>query len=185
MTWNPDTYYQAWLFAARAHQGQTYAGPEEGERFPYLQHVGTVAMEFLHGAQGDRDCDTNLGVQCALLHDTIEDTSVTYSQVATEFGEAVAAGVSALSKDPLLPDKPSQMADSLARILKQPREVWMVKLADRITNLSMPPPSWSNDKRRRYQQEAEQILAILGAASPTLAARLRQRIDHYGDFIQT
>ena len=184
MTWNPDKYYQAWLFAARAHQGQTYGGPGDGERFPYLQHVGTVAMEFLHGAQGDQTCDVDLGVQCALLHDTIEDTSVTYPQVAAEFGTAVAAGVSALSKDPYLPNKSAQMADSLLRIHQQPREVWMVKLADRIANLSEPPPSWPTDKRLRYQQEAEQILTVLGAASPALAARLRQRIDRYSGFIQ-
>ncbi len=182
MSWDPDKYYAAWLFATRAHQGQTYGGPHKGERFPYIQHVGTVAMEFLKGALDDPTCDIDLGVQCALLHDTLEDTPTKAETVASLFGADVCAGVMALSKDPNLPDKASQMADSLSRIHKQPREVWMVKMADRITNLSEPPHYWTREKVLKYQAEAEQILSALGPASLTLAERLRKRIDHYGTY---
>ncbi len=41
----------------------------------------------------------NLAVQCALLHDTIEDTDVTYDQVKDQFGTDGADGVMALTID--------------------------------------------------------------------------------------
>ncbi|HEV7554118.1 MAG TPA: HD domain-containing protein, partial [Kofleriaceae bacterium] len=127
------------------------------------------------------ELDEDLAVQCALLHDTVEDTGTTRDEIATVFGEAVAAGVSALSKDASLP-KPDQMADSLRRIREQPREVWMVKLADRITNLSEPPHYWTRDKRIAYRDEAIVIADALGSASPALDRRIRGRITDYARF---
>jgi len=87
--------------------------------------------------------------------------------------------VSALTKDPSL-GKPTAMRDSLNRILRQPAEVAMVKLADRITNLAPPPPQWTAEKVSAYRAEAVLIADTLGAASAGLAARLRQRIERYG-----
>jgi len=86
--------------------------------------------------------------------------------------------VQALSKDPALA-KDVAMADSLRRIALQPREVRMVKLADRITNLAPPPAKWTTDRRRSYRDEAIAIHAALGDASPLLAERLLGRIDAY------
>ena len=48
----------------------------------------------------------------------------------------------------------AQMADSLARIKQQPKEVWLVKLADRSANLGKPPHYWSAEKILAYRQEA-------------------------------
>lgn len=121
----------------------------------------------------------DLAVQCALLHDTLEDTKVTYEDLRDEFGIAVAEGVRALSKDALLPDKETQMRDSLARIRVQPREIWMVKLADRVCNLGPPPHYWTADKKRAYRAEAELIDTELGSASEYLRANLRERIAAY------
>jgi (p)ppGpp synthase/HD superfamily hydrolase len=74
------------------------------------------------------------------------------------------------------------MADSLRRIGLQPREVWIVKLGDRITNLAPPPEKWSSEKRRAYQAEAVQIVDALGAASPVMDARIRARIAAYSAY---
>ena len=71
------------------------------------------------------------------------------------------------------------MADSLARIHEQPREVWMVKLADRIANLQPAPAHWSSEGKQRYREQASEILASLGEASDFLSTRLRQKIDQY------
>jgi len=81
------------------------------------------------------------------LHDTIEDTQVSYENLCEQFGTAVANGVRALSKDENLPTKHDQMMDSLARIRQQGVEIWMVKLADRVTNLYAPPFYWTQEKR--------------------------------------
>lgn len=116
---------------------------------------------------------------CALLHDTVEDTAVTYEQVAAGFGQPVADGVLALTKDEGLP-KGEQMPDSLRRIKRQPREVWLVKLADRIVNLQPPPKHWQAERIAAYKVESDSILAALGEASPLLAERLAAKIEAYG-----
>ena len=97
------------------------------------------------------------------------------------FGRAVADGVQSLTKHDDLPNY-EKMADSLALIRQQPKEIWMVKLADRITNLQPPPKHWTTEKMQSYQMEAQQIYDALHGASPFLAARLQQKIDGYSQY---
>jgi len=174
--WTPEGYAAALHFAARAHGDQR----EPVESLPYLHHVTWVAAEVLSALREEPGLDEELAVQCALLHDVLEDTEVRYDELAVAFGDAVARGVLSLSKNASLP-KPEQMRDSLARIRLQPREVWIVKLADRTCNLHPPlPRHWTHDKALAYRDEAELILRELGAGSGHLARRLRRRIDAYG-----
>ena len=175
--WSPDLYLAAWNYAAQMHGGQKVPGAD----LPYLTHVGAVAMEVMTAlAQGSQADDPDLAVRAALLHDVIEDTPATYADVVERFGVAVADGVLALTKDKTLPTKAAQMADSLARIRQQPGEVWMVKLADRITNLQPPPAHWDAAKIVAYRAEAGTILDALGEADGWLAERLRGKIAGYG-----
>ena len=173
-----DLYMRAWHFAAARHNGQNVPGSD----LPYITHVGAVAMEVLATIANDEVADPDLAIACALLHDTVEDTETTTDEIATGFGVAVADGVRALSKDKAIP-KAEQMADSLRRIQEQPREIWIVKLADRAVNMDPAPAHWSMDKRRKYQLQAAAILEQLGSASPSLAARLREKIARYDAYI--
>lgn len=188
--WSADLCAEAWMFATRKHAGQTYGGPTEGVRIDYINHVGSVAMEVMWAlapdgapSEGREAFDPDLAILCALLHDTIEDTDATVGELAGLFGHRVAAGVSALTKDATIADAGERMLDSLARIERQPREVWMVKLADRITNLVHPPWYWSLAKRAAYREEGRLILARLGGADARLAARLQGQIDRYARFL--
>lgn len=178
-TWSQDSYLQAWDFACLAHRGQTYVGHTSGVEYDYLNHPAAVTMEVLHALAFHPEYDGNLAVQCALLHDVLEDTATRYATLLAEFGQAVADGVSALSKDASLP-KAAQMADSLQRIRQQPQEVWLVKLADRISNLQYVPPHWSAAKAAAYREEAQVIADTLGAACPSLRQRLLEHIQRYG-----
>lgn len=179
--WSAELYLAAWNYAAQVHGSQKIPGTE----LPYVVHVGAVAMEVVNAlAQSSRAASSrvdkpDLAVQCALLHDVIEDTPAEYADVAARFGVAVADGVLALTKETTLPSKTAQMADSLARIRQQPQEVWMVKLADRITNLQPPPHYWDNAKIAAYRVEAGTILDALGEADEWLAERLRRKIAGY------
>lgn len=175
--WSQENYIKALLFADNAHNGQKVPGTE----LPYLTHLTMVSMEVMAALAIEDGLDGNLAIQCALLHDVLEDTTVAYDALKETFGEAVANGVQALTKHDHLP-KNEKMADSLARIRQQPREVWMVKLADRITNLQPPPKHWTTEKMQSYQQEAQQIYDALHDASPFLAARLQQKIDGYSQY---
>lgn len=165
-----DRYVAALRFAAERHKAQQVPGTE----LPYLVHLTSVAAEVIAALPTTPVDDPDLAVVCALLHDTIEDTATTYEQLVV-FGASIADGVQALTKT-------AGMADSLRRIRLQPREIWMVKLADRITNLAPPPAKWTRDKCRAYREEAIAIADALGAASATLDSRLRSRIASYASF---
>jgi (p)ppGpp synthase/HD superfamily hydrolase len=173
--YSPERYVTALRFAAERHHDQLVPGTQ----LPYLVHLVSVASEVVAALAVEHDAD--LATCAALLHDTIEDTGASRGELAQVFGASVADGVAALSKDKLKP-KSEAMADSLARIKSQPREIWMVKLADRITNLAPPPPDWSREKCAAYRQEGIAIADALGAASATLDARLRARIASYSSY---
>lgn len=172
--WSQDRYIEAYRFAAQAHQGQTMTGSD----LPYLWHISLVSMEVM-AAVAVEPCDADLAVLCAVLHDVVEDTSVTVAGLRDRFGSPIAAGVSALSKDPALP-RPQRLCDSLRRIREQPREVWMVKLADRITNLQPPPAQWTLEKVLAYRADAILIYEQLHTASDFLGERLSAKIAAYG-----
>jgi len=172
---SPDRYVAALRFAAARHRDQRVTGTD----LPYVTHVVSVAAEVIAAISLDPAVDHDLAVTCALLHDTLEDTQTRHDELAAVFGTAVADAVQALTKDKSVPDP---MGDSLHRIRAQPREIAIVKLADRITNLAPPPESWSVDKRRAYRAEALVILDALAQASAPLAVRLRARADAYAAF---
>jgi len=168
---SPDRYLAALRFAAEKHLQQKFPGTE----LPYLVHVVTVASEVIAHLPVLNLRNPDLAVSCALLHDTLEDTATTHDELVARFGGAVAAGVQALTKR----DVPDKITDSLRRIREQPREIWIVKLADRIANMDAPPHYWAAERRRAYRQEALVIADALGSASTILDARLRDRIAAY------
>jgi (p)ppGpp synthase/HD superfamily hydrolase len=174
MPWSSDSYARALRFAAERHVTQRFPGTD----LPYLVHVVTVAAEVQRALVEEPPTNPDLAVISALLHDTVEDTETTVDEIAGAFGADIAAGVLALTKDSSLP-KAERMPDSLRRIREQPREIWLVKLADRTANLAAPPSYWTIEKRRAYLAEGETIAAALGDASPWLLGRLRERITSY------
>lgn len=181
--WSIDDLQQIWQLVSKLHDGQKYGGPGNGEQVEYLNHIGSVVFEILNAARYTDNMNVDLAVKCALLHDTIEDTSFTYEKVNELLGEEVARGVLALTKDQQTESQSAKMFDSLKRIKEQPKEVWAVKLADRITNLYAPPYYWDNDKKMRYLEESETILNELKEGNLYLAERLQSKIQAYHHLI--
>lgn len=176
--YSQDIYRKALDFAATAHGEQIFPG----KPYSYVVHITAVAMEVIFACNQEPELDINLAINCALLHDVVEDTPHTGEEVEQTFGTAVAEGVLALSKDMTLP-KEEQLKDSLERIRRQPYAVWAVKLADRISNLEEPPHYWKTPQIAAYLKEAQLILESLGEASPYLAARLEHRIEGYSNYL--
>jgi (p)ppGpp synthase/HD superfamily hydrolase len=141
-----------------------------------------VSMEIMAALNHETGMDGNFAVQAAILHDTIEDTDTTYEELLSEFGQHVADGILALTKDKKI-EKQHQMSDSLRRIKLQPKEIWMVKMADRITNLQPPPPYWATEKRKKYLGQAKLILDELRFGSDFLSKRLNDKINAYQCYI--
>lgn len=119
----------AYKFAEQAHKGQKRSSGQD-----YIIHPLAVAYILL---QLGMDTDTICG---ALLHDVVEDTSATLSDLKKRFGQDVAMlvdGVTKLSKIPTF-SKAEQQAENVRKILlamSQDIRVMIIKLADRLHNM--------------------------------------------------
>lgn len=162
-----DIYIKALDFAAKSHIGQSIPGSE----IPYIVHCTKVCMEIFFILKSRDDINHELCINCALLHDVLEDTEVTYDDIIKEFGVDTAEGVMALTKNRGI-EKNLRMSDSLARIKASGPETGLVKMADRITNLAPPPPFWTRDKIVEYIDESEMIYSSLKSLDDHLAQRL-------------
>jgi len=173
-------YQEAIKFATARHLAQNQTIP--GTDLPYVVHLSNVAMEILIASPYSNAFKLDFAIKMALLHDTLEDTDTTFEEIETTFGVAVAEGVLALTKDDQLP-KAEQMQDSLRRIKVLQKEVWAVKLADRITNLQIPPSHWDREKKLEYRNEAIQLLEELKGGNSYLEERLQTKIAAYEKYI--
>lgn len=137
--------------AAIAHDGQY----RKDKITPYFTHVLRV-QSFIY-RYITTDLITN---QIALLHDTIEDTNITYDCLLSEFGSEVAWGVYELTKDTLL-SKESQRKAMMAQCLHASNRAKIVKASDRIDNLSSAPFSFSKHGFLKYLEEAQELHDVL------------------------
>jgi len=131
-----DNFDSAVRFALDAHQGQLDKGWT-----PYIMHLMGV---------WSRVREASLKTQIvALLHDSIEDTAVTYEQIASEFGIDVADSVQLLSHNDGLPYKlyVERIAES------GDRSAILVKLADLADNSSELRQQRLPESKRKYFQE--------------------------------
>src|SRR5579864_8743630 len=123
--------------ADRAHEGQRRASGES-----YIEHPLAVA-----GILADLEMDRQT-IAAALLHDVVEDTSVTTEQVAAEFGEEIASlvdGVTKLTRIPYQSKEEAQVENLRKMFMAMAKDirVIIIKLADRLHNMrtlgSLPP----------------------------------------------
>ena len=176
LLWSQDKFNKAFIIAANAHNGQKIPGSE----LPYIIHVALVCTELMAVISKQNNCD--LIMQCAALHDTLEDTNLSYDFLLNEFGKDIANGVLSLSKNHNL-EKTLQLEDSINRILKQPQDIWMIKMADRIVNLNEPPSFWTNDKKISYHKQSKSIYNAFKTSNFQLANRLKSKIEDYNVYI--
>jgi GTP pyrophosphokinase len=143
---------KAYRFARKYHENQTR---DSGE--PYMAHPVMVAHIL-----ADMRMDL-VAMQTGLLHDVVEDTSVTVEQVRKEFGADVAHcvdGVTKLSKLDFSSAEERQ-AESVRKMLLAMVEdirVIMVKLADRLHNMRTLG-YLSPERRERIGSETLEIYA--------------------------
>jgi guanosine-3',5'-bis(diphosphate) 3'-pyrophosphohydrolase len=130
-------------FAARAHDGQR----RKDGKTPYVAHVMRVALIVRHKFGFD---DPEM-LKAALLHDTIEDTTTDFDDVAEHFSPAVASWAAALSKDKRLQEEPREKA-YVAVLRSSPWQVQICKLADvydnAIDSVNLGPEQRARTRRR-------------------------------------
>lgn len=120
---------EAIVFAVKAHDGAV----RKGGSVPYIVHP----MEAAAIAAGITD-DIEI-VAAAVLHDVVEDTSVSEREIARLFGERVAALVMADSEDKRNGRTElsweERKAETLARIRSLDRDGQIIVLSDKLSNL--------------------------------------------------
>jgi (p)ppGpp synthase/HD superfamily hydrolase len=69
---------EAWNFSSKVYYEQLVPGTE----ISYTNHIGLVTMEAMKVIADGKDIrNPDFLIQCALLHDTIEDTCSTYEEI--------------------------------------------------------------------------------------------------------
>ena len=147
--------WKAYEFGNNHHEGQKRLSGK-----PYFSHCIAVANTL---AIWKMDVTT---IIAGLLHDTIEDTNVTYDTVKKEFGEEVANLVEGVTKISALEDKASDdsKAENFRKLIlatSKDIRVLLVKIADRLHNMRTLKAISKEDKRKRIAQETMEIYAPL------------------------
>jgi (p)ppGpp synthase/HD superfamily hydrolase len=156
---------EAVSFAARAHRHQLR---KDGQT-PYVAHVFRVCLILRH-VFGIDDADS---LMTAVLHDTIEDTNTDYDDVEEAFGDRIAAGAAALSKDKRLQEGPREK-EYMKTLSTAPPHIKLCKLADIFDNL-MDSEHTSDKQRRRTCSRSRDYLEALD--SPALPPPVRRAWD--------
>lgn len=172
---NLDKIYKALFFAVKAHEGQKMKQPSNVD---YTAHIFGVALTALNYIEKE-NVDKSLVVIVALLHDVLEDTSVSYDEIKNVFGIDVANGVIALTKNENLPYE-DQMEDSLNRIINlNKKEIAIVKLADRCFNTRCKVENWSTERQIEYYIEAKKICDKIGFYCAPLQNKILENIANW------
>ncbi len=143
---------KAYEFSQKYHAGQTRASGE-----PYLVHPVEVGIVL-----ADMKMDA-ISIAAGLLHDSVEDTSVTTVEIRQEFGEQVAhivEGVTKISKIDFSSREEAQ-AENLRKMMLAMVDdirVVLIKLADRLHNMRTLEHLDPN-RQRKIAQETLDIYA--------------------------
>ena len=146
---------RAYVYSMKAHGSQKR---ESGD--PYFSHPVEVA-----GLLARMKLDT-ASIATGLLHDTIEDTEATLEDIERLFGPEITRlvdGVTKLSRLELQSDQTKQAENfrKLVLAMSEDIRVLLVKLADRLHNMSTLRFIKSPEKRRQIARETMDIYAPL------------------------
>lgn len=173
-------FNKAEAIVTEKHKNQRYY--VKGEYVPYYYHLKFVQDIIDKNVDDSNPNKTSLKM-IALFHDLLEDTDYTYEEMKKDFGDYVANGVKALTKNENLPYS-DRLKDSLKRIMDFSEEVGAVKMADRICNLQDIDPKWNKDKCLSYLTDSKQIYDRLKSSNDKIAALLLYYIKNYEEKIK-
>src|ERR1700694_338677 len=162
---------KAYDYSQKNHAGQSRASGE-----PYLVHPLEVALVL---AEMKMD---PVAVASGLLHDSVEDTSVTIVDIRKEFGEQVAHIVEGVTKISAIDfaTREEQQAENLRKMMLAMVDdirVVLIKLADRLHNMRtlehLPP--------ERQQKIARETLDIYAPIAHRLGmGKIRGELEDLG-----
>jgi len=168
---NLELVRKAYEFSQKHHAGQARASGE-----PYLVHPLGVALVL---AEMKMD---PVAVVAGLLHDSVEDTSVTIVDIRKEFGEQVAHIVEGVTKISQIDfaTREEQQAENLRKMMLAMVDdirVVLIKLADRLHNMR----TLEHLQPERQHKIAKETLEIYGPIAHRLGmGKIRGELEDLG-----
>lgn len=160
-------------FATKKHEGQF----RKDGKTPYISHpkrVAELVRKYVldHGMAYDPFGYGRSMVAAAFLHDTVEDCGVTMEYLRDDFGPLISDLVDWMTNkthDMKLPRAERKRLDR-ERLAKAPKMAKIIKLLDRIDNLT--DTGLSEEFRKRYGKESLLLVEVLRDADEGLAQEL-------------
>lgn len=144
MTYSPRLE-NAIRIACQYHDGQHR---KEHDRLPYVSHVFSVAA-LVSNFINDEDV-----IIAALLHDTVEDTKMTYEELEELFGEHVRTLVENVSEPKENPSWQSRKEEYLKKLEEGSLYALLIAACDKIHNMQ--------SKYRIYQSQGRDFVQKIG-----------------------
>jgi guanosine-3',5'-bis(diphosphate) 3'-pyrophosphohydrolase len=173
-------FLEALKFAAGKHRDQRR---KDVLAIPYINHPIEVAYLLWH-VGGVRETEILLA---GLLHDTIEDTKTTPSEIEAAFGEKVLGYVLEVTDDKRLSKKERKRL----QIVQAPNKsdgAKQIKLADKSANIqdiiTSPPAGWDIARRNDYLNWAESVVDGVRGVNPDLEAHFDKLLKKGRAFLE-
>jgi guanosine-3',5'-bis(diphosphate) 3'-pyrophosphohydrolase len=160
-------------FAADKHREEKRKG-QTGR--PYIGHCIEVAELIAN----DGKVDDATVLAAALLHDTVEDTKTTRTELVEKFGAEIDAFVAEVTDDKSLEkDDRKEMQVQHAPHLSYGAK--LIKLADKISNVreigADPPKGWDKKRRREYFEWATRVVMAMGSVNQPLEEMFARTVE--------
>lgn len=153
-------------YAVKAHGCQRRKG---GAGEPYIAHLIETAR-LLQQVGGITDTTV---IVAAILHDTVEDTRITLSNLRDHFGERVTGIVGEVTDDTNL-SKHERRIQQVEHASALSHEARLIKLADKLSNigsiLDSPPIGWSVSERLAYVNWGKDVIDRIRGTNDALEA---------------
>lgn len=143
---------RAMEYARIAHAGQTRL-----DGSPFVTHPFRVAENVHKYCNSDRKA---LLEAAACLHDTIEDTSVTFEDLEREFGTEIACIVRELTNDDAMKHRLGKSVYLANKMANMSDDALFIKLCDRLDNIS-DLENTKQEFRERYSRETLETIEKL------------------------
>lgn len=140
-------------FAAEKHRNQK----RKDDQTPYINHpLGVANILVQEGKVFD-----SIVILAAILHDTVEDTNTTFTEIEREFGAEICQVVREVTDDKTLP-KEERKRLQIEHAPHLSREAKLVKLADKLYNLRdlerTTPIGWTSERVKEYFKWAKAVV---------------------------
>ena len=151
-------------FAADRHRHQKR---KDVDSSPYINHPIGLANVLANEA----GIEDERVLIAAILHDTVEDTETSATELVRHFGQEISDIVLEVTDDKTL-QKAERKRLQIEHAATLTRRAKLVKLADKICNLrdiiSRPPAGWSEDRKQEYFSWAKAVVDGLRGVHPEL-----------------